>query len=65
MDMISKTYPNEDDRNIILTHFGSAITGLSSKDQTNLFLLGRGSSGKSGFLKCIKASGCLYENISI
>jgi len=47
LKFIKKTYPNEDDLKCILLNLGSALSGKSNSDQTNLFLLGKGSSGKS------------------
>ena len=44
--MLFKTYP-VDDFKCIATILGSALTGECTKDQTLLFLLGQGSSGKS------------------
>ena len=48
--IISKSYPNKNDLDCILLNLGSAISGNSKSDQTTLFLLGDGSSGKSGIM---------------
>ncbi len=48
---IKKVYPNEDNLECILLYLGSALSWKSTADQTALFLLGLGSSGKSHSLK--------------
>lgn len=62
--IISKTYPNKNDLDCILLNLGSAISGNSKSDQTTLFLLGDGSSGKSGImlltLACIE---CYFKEL--
>ncbi len=47
---IKKIIPNEDDLKCILTVFGSALSGNSVIDQDTLFMLGKGSAGKSFLL---------------
>lgn len=46
-EYIRKIYPNNDDLNCVLSIFGSALTGKSTKDQDIIFFLGEGSSGKT------------------
>lgn len=60
MNIAKQIYPNENDRNCVLSEIGAGITGKSSIDQTNLFLLGLGSSGKSTLMKLTKASISIY-----
>ena len=56
MKDIVKIYPNTDDRNYLMMSYGIAITGQACSDQTILFLLGLGSSGKSTMLDICKLS---------
>jgi hypothetical protein len=57
-------YPDKLDRECILTYFGSALSGISSKDQDTLFLLGLGSSGKSFILSLTEASiSCYFKEL--
>lgn len=56
MKIFKMTYPNEKDRNYVLSHFGRALSGMSEIDQVNLFLLGDGSTSKSFIMKLIQAS---------
>jgi hypothetical protein len=57
-------YPNKDDRECVLMSIGSALSGLSSKEQDTLFLLGQGSSGKSFILTLTEASiGCYFKEL--
>lgn len=51
---INKIYPNIDDRNYLLMTLGQAITGQACAEQTMLFLLGLGSTGKSTILELCK-----------
>jgi len=51
---IKKVYPDEDDLECILLYLGSALSWKSTADQTALFLLGLGSSGKSFILSLTK-----------
>ena len=61
---IKMIYPNESDRECILKYFGSALSGLSNKDQDTLFLLGLGSSGKSFILSLTDACiGCYFKEL--
>ena len=53
---IKKIYPNEADRNYLLMQLGISLTGQSANDQTILFLLGSGSSGKSTIIELCKLS---------
>ena len=55
MEILKKTYPLDEDMKAIFYNLGSAISGMSSRDQTTLFLLGDGSSGKSGIMLLTKA----------
>lgn len=54
MKDITKIYPNEDDRNYLLMTYGIALTGQACVEQTILFLLGKGSSGKSTIIELCK-----------
>ena len=54
MKTLTKIYPNTEDRNTILMAFGSALSGDSKNDQSMLFLLGLGSSGKSFIMSLLK-----------
>ena len=56
MEIIKLIYSNEDDRNYLLMTLGIAITGQACDDQTMLFLLGLGSSGKSTIMELTKLS---------
>ena len=47
LKLISKIYPKKDDLECILLNLGSEFRGNSKIDQTTLFLLGDGSSGKN------------------
>ncbi|CAN0242324.1 unnamed protein product, partial [Ectocarpus fasciculatus] len=58
--LVSQIIPNKDDKNCILKEFGASITGDVVDDQTNLFLLGKGSTGKSTLMKLLKASLDIY-----
>lgn len=55
MSILRKIYPNKEDLDYILTVLSSAMTGMSTEDQTVLFLLGRGNTGKSTILNVMKA----------
>ena len=48
-------YPDKQDLECILEYLGSALSGISSKEQDTLFLLGKASSGKSFTLELTKA----------
>jgi hypothetical protein len=51
LNIVKKVYPNSKDFECILSVFGSALSGTSNIDQETLFLMGKGSSGKSFTLK--------------
>ena len=51
---IKKVYPSKDDMDCILLYLGSALSWKATVDQTALFLLGLGSSGKSFILSLTK-----------
>jgi hypothetical protein len=51
---INKIYPQENDRDNILSMYGDAMTGRSPEKQYSLFLLGLGGSGKSIILNLLK-----------
>lgn len=53
---INKIYPSQEDRDYLLMTFGQATTGQACSEQTMLFLLGLGSSGKSTILELYKLS---------
>jgi hypothetical protein len=64
LNHIGKIYPNELDRECILKYFGSALSGISNKEQDTLFLLGLGSSGKSFILSLTDACiGCYFKEL--
>jgi hypothetical protein len=52
---VRKVYPLQNDLDAILLYFGSALSWKGTADQTALFLLGLGSSGKSFMLELTKA----------
>jgi hypothetical protein len=59
--LINKIWTLKEDRDYNLSQLGRAISGDSGKEQTNLFWLGCGSSGKSLIMKlCIEALGENY-----
>jgi len=51
---VNKIYPNKDDRDYLIMTLGQALTGQSCSEQTMLFLLGKGSSGKSTIMELAK-----------
>jgi len=51
LDIISKIYEVEEDRNAMIQVLGSSLTGRTNMDQYLLFLVGEGSSGKSTVLE--------------
>ena len=53
---IDKIYPNKADRDYLLMTLGLSLTGVSCADQTMLFLVGLGSTGKSTILELCKLS---------
>ncbi|NDC31290.1 MAG: hypothetical protein EBZ58_10220 [Bacteroidetes bacterium] len=58
-------YPNAADFECIISYFGSALSGKSTKDQDILFLLGLGSSGKSFILNLTcEAIGCYFKELN-
>jgi len=52
---IRKVYPIKEDMDCILNYLGSALSWRGTSDQTALFLLGKGSTGKSFILELTKA----------
>ena len=57
-------YPDKQDLECILEYLGSALSGISSKEQDTLFLLGLGSSGKSFILSLTEAAiGCYFKEL--
>lgn len=54
--LYKQIYPDKDDYNGVFESFSEAMTGESIKSQYNLFLLGKGSSGKSTIMKMCKTS---------
>ena len=61
---ICKVYPNPEDLKCILLYLGSALSWKGTNDQTALFLLGKGSSGKSFILLLTKAvMGCYFVEL--
>ena len=61
---LSMIYPDKQDLECILEYLGSALSGISSKDQDTLFLLGLGSSGKSFILSLTDACiGCYFKEL--
>ena len=57
---LRQIYPKKEDLDCIIGIFGSALTGMSAKEQDMLFLLGEGSSGKSTILLMIKEAITIY-----
>ena len=53
---INKIYPNKEDRDYLLMTLGLSLTGKSCSDQTMLFLIGVGSTGKSTIMELCKLS---------
>ena len=60
MKVISQIYPVEEDRIVVLSHIGRALSGYVENDQANLFLLGKGSAGKSLIMKLTKKAIGVY-----
>lgn len=54
MSKLSQIYPKQEDRDYILQQFAIAMTGQSTNQQKILFMLGRGSAGKSTFITMLK-----------
>ena len=54
--IINKIWTNIEDRDYNLNQLGRAITGDSAKEQTNIFWLGTGSSGKSLIMSLMKSA---------
>ena len=57
---IFKMIPNKNDGNYIFSNLGKSLTGEAINDQTNLFLLGCGSNGKSVLMKMLKCAIDIY-----
>lgn len=51
---IKKIYPKKEDMNYILSQYGRSLTGMCHIDQTNLILVGLGSTGKSMLLEVLQ-----------
>ena len=63
--IINRIYPDESERNCILSVLGSALSGLCERDQTSLFLIGNGSSGKSTMLEITEmAIECYFKSLN-
>ena len=60
LSFVNPIYPNKKDLACILFELGSAITGESIKDQTLLFLLGKGTSGKTTTMNITAESITIY-----
>jgi len=61
---LTMIYPDKQDLECILEYLGSALSGISSKEQDTLFLLGLGSSGKSFILSLTEAAiGCYFKEL--
>jgi len=61
---INKIYPIKEDRDAMLSIFGRSISGTITNEQSNLFMLGTGSSGKSLLLKLMeKALECYFQEL--
>jgi len=54
MAELTKIMPVKDDKNYIMFKIGGSLSGDATDDQTNLFLLGAGSNGKSVIMKMLK-----------
>lgn len=52
---VSKVYSKQEDMDCILYYLGSALSWKGTQDQSALFLLGKGSSGKSFIMELTKA----------
>jgi len=64
MKHIRKIYPDNEDLKCILTILGSALTGKSNVDQDTLFLLGKGSAGKSFIMELSqKTFECYFKEL--
>ena len=64
MSHIRKIYPDDEDLKCILTILGSALTGKSNVDQDTLFLLGKGSAGKSFIMELSqKTFECYFKEL--
>jgi len=60
-NVINLIFPKKDERDYIFANqFGSALSGKAINDQSNFFMLGKGSSGKSLIMKLIKLSISCY-----
>ena len=53
---LNKIYPKSEDKNYLLMQYGIALTGKSGVDQSTLFLVGKGLSGKSTIIEMCKLS---------
>jgi len=60
MKVVSQIYPVAEDREVVLSHIGRALSGYVENDQANLFLLGKGSAGKSLIMKLTKKTIGVY-----
>ena len=58
-DVLKQIFPHEEDRNKNLECLGEGLTGEAPKSQYNLFLLGRGSNGKTTLMKLLQLA---FEN---
>ena len=64
MKHIKKVYPDASDLECVLFYLGSALSWQSTKEQTALFLLGEGSTGKSFILSLTKSvMGCYFVEL--
>lgn len=54
INIINQIYPDENDRNNILSMYADGITGRVPQKQYSLFLLGKGGAGKSILLNMLK-----------
>ena len=59
-ELLSMIYPNKDDKNYLMMTIATALCGIATMDQSILFLLGKGSSGKSTVMKMLKNSIGMY-----
>ena len=59
-DELRKIINNKDDRDYLLSTLARSLTGDAIDDQTNLFLLGIGSNGKSAIMRMLKFAIDIY-----
>lgn len=58
--MIAKIYPSREDLDVILMKLGSTLSGKGNLTQEMLFLLGKGSNGKSAMIHLLREAFDVY-----